>query len=78
MSFVILKSEDDGEHFCFACNTSGIAFGPLMYFPESGKWGTVEEFLEFLGCDPRTLEKDKLVDKFYEFISIYEVKNEKI
>ena len=44
----------------FYCNTTDFAFGPIMY-------GDAEEFMEWLGVDPRTIEENELSSKYNEF-----------
>lgn len=56
------------SHFCFACNTVGQVFGPLCYVEESRDIEQViEDFLEYLGKDPRLFTNAELSAKWYEF-----------
>jgi len=56
-------------YFCFGCNTTGIVFGPLMWVNTDNDFieDVAEEFEDFLGKDPRTIDPKELSSKWHEF-----------
>jgi len=61
MACRIMVDRDD-DRACFICTTSDVAFGPIM---KSAEWA--EAFAEWLGCDPREVNVNDLIDKWCEF-----------
>ena len=61
MGVHILENKDDG-YKCLYCSTSMWAFGCIFYEDED-----VEEFLEWLGNDPRRLSDKELENKVYDW-----------
>ncbi len=61
--------DEHQRYFVLACNTTGKAFGHLMYVPEEA--GHVEhiaeDFVESIRCDPRTLSDGMLIQKWNDF-----------
>ena len=54
----------EGEYYSvLICNTSDTAFGPLFHTGEDN----VEQFLEWLSPDPRTLSDSDLESKVHEW-----------
>lgn len=49
----------------FICNTTDIAFGPIMYNEDEA-----EDFAKWLGKDPRTFTNDELSDLYNKFTEI--------
>ena len=59
---VRILEDRDAEYCCLYCSTSMWAFGPVMYSYEEA-----EQFLEWLGEDPRHLTERELESKYYDF-----------
>jgi len=63
----VLVNTDD-NYFCFACNTTDVAFGPLLYAPEGEDLEKAsDDFRVFLKKDPRVFECEVLRKKWYRF-----------
>jgi len=61
---VEIFADRDGKGEVFVCNTTDLAFGPIM------EDGTAELFMEWLDIDPREVEEilPKLYDKWYRIV----------
>ena len=62
--------DKEKDYFCFACNTTDVAFGPLFWVdPDTPGFidDLAADFLEFLGKDPRLFKEGELIKKWLEF-----------
>lgn len=70
MAFEVII-DDTNHRACFMCNTTGVAFGPVLdvpdYLSEDQIEELVEDFVRFLNSDPRDVEQSALTSKWYEF-----------
>ena len=71
MAFEVII-DDQANRACFMCNTTGIAFGPVLELPDYiNSVDKIEEligdFVEYLGQDPRAVAESDLRSKWYEF-----------
>lgn len=71
MALLILKSES-GES-CFADSVTMTAFGMVM-----GAQEDPEEFMDWLGEDPRKFTTEELRAKYYEWLKYIERKEERL
>ena len=62
MGWFILYDKDE-EQGAFACNTSGVVFGPLM----DGEREDMQDFGESLEKDPRLYDINELMSKWYDY-----------
>ncbi len=70
MSCDTLTNGDD-TLACFFCDTSDVAFGPVVYGEATtGAREKLEAFRLWLGVDPRSVPVCELMDKFSEWIRL--------
>ena len=67
MGYFILKDSEDNQ-FCFACNTTDVAFGPIMYVPDGEDVDEVaDEFVKWLKKDPRSIDPEDIRTKWLKY-----------
>lgn len=68
MACVPIIDEEKGI-FCFSCNTTDYAFGPLMNLPDNADPNSlIESFRNYLGKDPRTIDDEEIRREWYSFL----------
>ena len=70
MSVQILTDKETYQQVMY-CSTTMWAFGPVFQAPDEA-----EDFIEWLGSDPRKLSDELLSDKYYEWLKEREIEEE--